>query len=176
LNKKLLFIFAFLVLQSCIITTHSVKEIETSKLNSPKNNSAYDSDYTVFEFSSQVRVQKAKDWFRNYFGLDRNDDLINFKSSFLKGSDHEFIITVFDYTDRKQYLDLTGIFYGGGVESREGSIKFFIGITITDRSGADHLAENSIFQKPILEELTEIRKKFKDFTENNPDQKFFYGR
>ena len=82
---------------------------------------------------------------------------MNFKASFLEGSDHEFIVTVFDYSDREQYMDLTGLFFGEGVESRESDIKFFVGITVTDKTGVDHLAESSIFQKPLLEQLTEIR-------------------
>jgi len=118
-------------------------------------------------------VQKTRDWFRNYFALKSEDDLMNFKTSFLKGSDHEFIVTVFDYSDREQYMDLTGLFFGDGVETRESDLKFFVGITVTDKTGVDHLAESSIFQKPLLEELTEMRKEFRNFTVDNPDQKFF---
>lgn len=172
LKYRILLIFlVFWPLQSCVITTHSVKEIKTSEIDKPKDNS----DYTTFKFSSYVKPEKTKDWFRNYFDLDRNDDLVNFKSSFLEDSDYEFIITVSDYSDREKYMDLTGLFIGGGVESKEKNIKFFVRITITDSSGTDHLTEDSIFQKPILEELTEMRKEFKNFTDNNPDQKFFYG-
>lgn len=171
-SKMLLIFFTFWFLQSCIITTHSVKEIKTSEIDHPEDNS----EYTSFKFSSSARAEKTKDWFRNYFGLDRNDDLVNFKSNFLENSNHEFIITISDYSDRERYMDLTGLLTGGGIETRERSIKFFLGITITDKSGVDHLAENSIFQKPILEELTEMRREFKSFTVNNPDQKFFYGR
>ena len=64
-------------------------------------------------------------------------------------------------------------FFGEGVESRESDIKFFVGITVTDKTGVDHLAESSIFQKPLLEQLTEMREEFRNFTVNNPDQKFF---
>ena len=162
-------LFIFLIFQSCIITTHSVKEIKTSELNSPEDKF----DYTSFKFSSPIKVQKTRDWFRNYFALEREDDLMNFKASFLEGSDHEFIVTVFDYSDREQYMDLTGLFFGEGVESRESDIKFFVGITVTDKTGVDHLAESSIFQKPLLEKLTEMREEFRNFTVNNPDQKFF---
>jgi len=171
-SKMRLFFFTFWLLQSCIITTHSVKEIKTSEIDQPEDNS----EYTSFKFSSSVKPQKTKDWFRNYFGLDQNDDLVNFRSSFIEGSNHEFIITVSDYSDREKYMDLTGLLTGGGIETRERSIKFFVGITITDKSGVDHLDENSIFQKPILDKLTEMRREFKSFTVNNPDQKFFYGR
>ncbi len=102
-SKKFLLLFTLLIFQSCIITTHSVKEIKTSELNSPEDKS----DYTSFKFSSPIKVQKTRDWFRNYFALEREDDLMNFKASFLEGSDHEFIVTVFDYSDREQYMDLT---------------------------------------------------------------------
>ena len=168
-SKKFLLLLILLIFQSCIITTHSVKEIKTSELNSPEDKS----DYTSFKFSSSIKVQKTRDWFRNYFALESEDDLMNFKTSFLKGSDHEFIVTVFDYSDREQYMDLTGLFFGEGVESRESDIKFFVGITVTDKTGVDHLAESSIFQKPLLEQLTEMREEFRNFTVNNPDQKFF---
>lgn len=168
-NKSFLLLFTFLTFQSCIITTHSVKEIKTSELNSPEDKS----DYTSFKFSSPVKVQKTRDWFRNYFALDSEDDLMNFETRFLKGSDHEFIVTVFDYSDREQYMDLTGLFFGDGVETRESDLKFFVGITVTDKTGVDHLVESSIFQKLLLEELTEMRKEFRNFTVNNPDQKFF---
>lgn len=70
-------------------------------------------------------------------------------------------------------MDFTGLLFGGDVENRESDLMFFVGITVTDKTGVDHLAENSIFQKPLLEELTEIREEFRNFTENNPDQKFF---
>ncbi|WP_146128736.1 hypothetical protein [Salegentibacter salegens] len=91
----------------------------------------------------------------------------------MENSDHEFIVTVFDYSDKEKYMDFTGLLFGGDVENRESDLMFFVGITVTDKTGVDHLAENSIFQKPLLEELTEIREEFRNFTENNPDQKFF---
>jgi CRISPR/Cas system-associated protein Cas5 (RAMP superfamily) len=171
-NKKFFFLLSFLILQSCIITTHSVNQIKTSELNPPEDKS----EITSFKFSSAVRVQKTKDWFRNYFGLEADEYLVNFKTSFLESSAHQFIVAVFDYSDREEYLDLTGILTGRGVESREASIRFFVGTTVTDKTGVDHLAENAVFQKPLLEELTEMRKEFKTFTVENPDQKFFYGR
>ncbi|SKB36186.1 hypothetical protein SAMN05660903_00367 [Salegentibacter salinarum] len=159
----------FWLFDSCVITTHSVKEIDTSEMAQPDALS----EYTSFKFSSAVKPQKTKDWFRNYFGLDRKDDLVNFKSSFLEDSNHEFIITISDYSDKEEYMDLTGLFFGGGVKNRVGDLKFFIEITITDKSGVDHLAEDSIFQKPILEKLSEMRNEFQSFTGSNPDQKFF---
>jgi hypothetical protein len=62
------------------------------------------------------------------------------------------------------------------VETKEKSIQFFIGITVTDISGEDHLADNSIFQPALLAKLKVLRKNFKAYTVKNPDQKFFYGR
>lgn len=50
-------------------------------------------------------------------------------------------------------MDLTGLLTGGGIETKERSINFFVEITITDKSGVDHLAEDSIFQKLILEKI-----------------------
>ena len=59
------------------------------------------------------------------------------------------------------------------METRESDLRFFVGITVTDKTGIDHLAESSIFQQPLLEELAEMREEFRNFTLNNPDQKFF---
>jgi hypothetical protein len=170
--KKILLLSAILALQSCLVTTHRVKKIETSKLKLPENKLGY----TSFEFSSDIRKEKAKDWFRTYFDLNTEDDLVNFKTPLLDNSNHEFILSIQDYSDREQYIDLIDFFTEEKVETKEKSIQFFIGITVTDISGEDHLADNSIFQPALLAKLKVLRKNFKAYTVKNPDQKFFYGR
>lgn len=171
MSKKVLIYFLVFIFTSCIVT-HRVREIKTSELKQPKS----DLEYISFNFSSDVRKEKAKDWFRNYFNLDRENDLVNFKIPLLENSDCEFILSIKDYSDREQYIDLTDFFTEDEGETQEKSIQFFIGITVTDKSGEDHLAEDFIFYKAVLAKLKSMRKDFKTFTEKNPDQKFFYAQ
>lgn len=171
MSKKVLIYFMAFIFTSCIVT-HRVREIKTSELKQPKSELGYIS----FNFSSDVRKEKAKDWFRTYFNLDRDDDLVNFKTPLLENSDYEFILSIKNYYDREKYIDITDFFTEDEVETQERSIQCFIGITVTDKSGEDHLAEDSVFYKAVLAKLKSMRKDFKTLTEKNPDQKFFYAQ
>ncbi|WP_417884615.1 hypothetical protein [Zunongwangia sp.] len=162
---------------SCKIQTHSVPDIEGSRIVKTKNEPNY------FLFQSKLQKPIVKTWIKKYMGLDRSEYLVNTPVVLFPELEKEFLITVDIEDGRAEYIDnpivktlvdnLLGLDDDDNNSQREdddddntGSIKFFVHLKILDAQAQDHLKTSSLYSIRIREYLNKLEADFFEYQKN----------
>ena len=150
-------------LAGCRITTHSVPNIEGSRIVETESGQNY------YLFQTKLQRPIAKSWFKSYLDLNREDDLIRSEVILFPELEKEFLVTISVKDDREVYSDipvaekiLDGLLgnddddnnyeesdFEKENEKNQGSIKFFVNITISDKEGNDHISSSSLYSSRV---------------------------
>ncbi|ORL45217.1 hypothetical protein [Zunongwangia atlantica] len=167
-------------LAGCRITTHSVPNIEGSRIVETENGQNY------YLFQTTLQRPIAKSWFKNYLDLNREDDLIRSEVVLFPELEKEFLVTISVKDDREIYTDipvaekiLDGLLGNDDddnnyeesdlekkKETNQGSIKFFVNITISDKEGNDHISTSSLYSSRVRNFLQQLENDFFEYQKN----------
>lgn len=168
-------------LAGCRITTHSVPNIEGSRIVET------DSGQNYYLFQTKLQRPIAKSWFKNYLDLNREDDLIHSEIILFPELEKEFLVTINVKDDREVYTDipvaekiLDGLlgndddennyeeseFNKKGRDDNTGPIKFFVNITISDKEGNDHISTSSLYSSRVRNFLQQLENDFFEYQKN----------
>ena len=171
------FFFCFL---GCRITTHSVQDIEGSRIVETKDGRYY------YLFQTKLQRPIAKSWFKKYLDLEREDDLVKSEVVLFPELEKEFLITITVKDDREEYTEIPlakNIFEGllgtgddpndnNSYNEKEdpnenrGPIKFFVNIDISDKEGVDYISTSSLFSSRIRDYLQQLENDFFEYQKN----------
>ena len=167
-------------LAGCRITTHSVPNIEGSRIVETENGQNY------YLFQTTLQRPIAKSWFKNYLDLNREDDLIRSEVVLFAELEKEFLVTISVKDDREVYTNIPvaeKIFDGllgnddgdnnyeesdleKKKETNQGSIKFFVNIAISDKEGNDHISTSSLYSSRVRNFLQQLENDFFEYQKN----------
>ncbi|MDN3595913.1 hypothetical protein [Zunongwangia endophytica] len=161
----------FLVL-SCRVTTHSVPDIEGSRIVEDNQG------LTNYLFQTKLQRPTVKTWFKQYLNLEREDDLVRSKVILFPELEKEFLITVEVKDDREVYTDIpvAETFFNNILghddesdidnDDNTGLIKFFVNIQVSDIDGVDHIATSSLYSSRIRSYLEQLEYDFFEYQKN----------
>ncbi|MFC6860680.1 hypothetical protein ACFQHQ_14910 [Zunongwangia atlantica 22II14-10F7] len=141
-------------------------------------------NYYLFQTTLQRPI--AKSWFKNYLDLNREDDLIRSEVVLFPELEKEFLVTISVKDDREIYTDipvaekiLDGLLGNDDddnnyeesdlekkKETNQGSIKFFVNITISDKEGNDHISTSSLYSSRVRNFLQQLENDFFEYQKN----------
>ncbi|MCL6217099.1 hypothetical protein [Zunongwangia pacifica] len=176
MKQSFIIIGLYFLVVSCKVTTHSVPDIQGSRIVEKKDHSNY------YLFQTKLQRPIAKSWFKKYLGLNREDDLVKSKVVLFPELEKEFLITVTIKDDREEYMDIPiaeklfdgilGINEDDQSSKRKdkkdntGPVKFFVNIQISDKDGVDHISTSSLYSSRVRNYLRQLENDFFEYQKN----------
>ncbi|WBL25671.1 hypothetical protein [Zunongwangia sp. HGR-M22] len=163
----------FLVL-SCRVTTHSVPDIEGSRIVEDNQG------LTNYLFQTRLQRPTVKTWFKHYLNLEREDDLVRSKVVLFPELKKEFFMTVDVKDDREVYtaIPVAETFFNNILghddesvvdndnDDNTGPIKFFVNIQVSDVDGVDHISTSSLYSSRVRIYLEKLEYEFFEYQKN----------
>tara|TARA_B100000686_G_scaffold272467_1_gene289619 strand:- start:1019 stop:1567 length:549 start_codon:yes stop_codon:yes gene_type:complete len=177
MRQKFIISGLLFVIVACQVTTHSVPDIEGSRILENKDH------FNYYLFQTKLQRPIAKSWFKKYLGLKRENDLINSEVILFPELEKEFLVSIIVKDDREEYTDVPiveKIFDGilgiddddkpikreEDEEEQTGPVKFFVNITISDREGVDHISTSSLYSSRVRNYLQQLENHFFEYQKN----------
>ncbi|UAB85276.1 hypothetical protein INR75_04440 [Zunongwangia sp. SCSIO 43204] len=181
MERYWIFLGLIFCLSGCRITTHSVPNIEGSRIVQTENGQNY------YLFQTKLQRPIAKSWFKNYLDLNREDDLVRSEIILFPELDKEFLVTIRIKDDREVYTDIPvaekildsllgndddentyeeSEFNKKDRDDNTGPIKFFVNISISDNEGIDHISTSSLYSSRVRDFLQQLENDFFEYQKN----------
>ncbi|WBL22381.1 hypothetical protein [Zunongwangia sp. HRR-M8] len=173
MKQKIVILAGIFLMLSCRVTTHSVPDIEGSRIVADKQGS------NNYLFQTKLQRPVVETWFKRYLNLDREDDLIQAEVILFPELEKEFFITVQVKDDREVYTDIpiAETFFNNILghdnesdvdeeDDNTGPIKFFVNIQVSDVDGVDHISTSSLYSSRVRSYLEKLEYEFFEYQKN----------